>query len=270
MPGPADAPDARMSPHPPRRIVLSGAVNFRDLGGYATADGRRVCRARVFRADQLADLSDEDLRVVRALGLRHICDLRADVERAQRPNRVVPGVRVHAIGFMPKGGAELMAQAGSLTVEQVEQQVGEIYRDFICERRAAFAQLFALMLEADALPLLFHCTSGRDRTGTAAALLLSALGVPRGTILADYELSNAYRRDLRFQLGEHVDPVVMAAITRAHPAYLHTAFEAMQDGWGSTENYLRQALGLSDAARTRLQALLLETPTSEHSRMRDT
>ena len=249
-----------------RRIALSGAVNFRDLGGYATADGRSVRYGLVFRSDQLADLSDEDLQVVSAIGLRHVCDLRADEERAHRPNRVVPGAAVHAMGFMPKGGEQLIAQAASLTVAQVEEQVGEIYRDFIGARSAAFAQLFALLLDADSLPLLFHCTSGRDRTGTAAALLLSALGVPRESILADYELSNAYRRDIRFQLGDQVDPIVMAAITRAHPAYLNTAFEAMRDGWGSTDNYLREALGLSDAARARLQGRLLEAPHTEHPR----
>lgn len=245
----------------PRRIALSGAVNFRDLGGYATRDGRRLRYGKVFRSDQLADLSDEDLQVVGAIGLRHICDLRAEEERAHRPNRVVPGAAVHAIGFMPKGGEQLIAQAASLTVAQVEEQVGEIYRDFISARTASFAKLFALLLDADSLPLLFHCTSDRDRTGTAAALLLIALGVPRETILADYEMSNEYRRDIRFQLGDQVDPIVMAAITRAHPAYLHTVFQAMQDGWGSTDNYLREALGLSDAARAHLQSRLLEAPT---------
>lgn len=260
MPG-LDTPDGASPAFPQRRLPLSGAVNFRDLGGYATADGRRVRRGRVYRADQLADLSDDDLARVSALGLRHICDLRAESERAQRPNRVVPGASVHAIGFMPQGGAELMAGVRELTVEQVERIVGEIYRDFIRERSAHFAQLFELMLAADALPLLFHCTSGRDRTGTAAALLLTALGVPRETVAVDYELSNHYRRDLAFQVGTGVDPLVMAAITRAHPDYLRLAFEAMEAGWGSTDHYLRQALGLSDAARLQLQTLLLEAQT---------
>lgn len=255
-----DDSDSAMAASFVRRVPLNGAVNFRDLGGYTTADGRRLRTGQVFRSDQLADLSDADLGLLSGLGLRHICDLRADSEREQKPNRAVPGTTVHAIGFMPLGGDALMAGAAALTVEKIEQVVGKIYLDFVTERTAHFARLFELMLEPGALPLLIHCTSGRDRTGVASALLLTALGVPRETVAADYDLSNQYRRDLAFQLGTGVDPVVMNAITRAHPAYLTLAFEAIEQGWGSTDNYLRKALRLSDAARERLKSLLLEAP----------
>lgn len=257
-----DAMTTDLSSPMPRRVVLSGAVNFRDLGGYLTVDGRRVKRGSVFRADQLADLSDADIEIVQGLGLRTICDLRADSEREQKPNRVVPGTVVHAIGFMPQSARGLIDKVYSLTVEQVEQLVGGIYRDFIVEGSALFAGLFERLLEGNACPLLFHCTSGRDRTGTAAALLLTALGVPRETVAADYDLSNQYRRDIAFQVGSGVDPVVMAAITRAHPDYLKRVFDVIEEGWGSTDNYLREALGLSDAARERLKDLLLEAPAN--------
>lgn len=270
MPGLVDASETDLSARFQRRLSLSGAVNFRELGAYATADGRRVRTGLVFRSDQLAELNDADLGVVTALGLRTICDLRAASEREHKPNRLPPGAAVHAIGFMPHGGAELMADAGRLTVEQVERAVSAIYRDFVTGRSENFARLFELMLEPEALPLLFHCTSGRDRTGTAAALLLTALGVPRETVAADYELSNEYRRDIAFQLGTGIDPRVMNAITRAHPAYLSLVFEVIEQGWGSTDNYLRVALGLSDAGRERLKDLLLETPARQNAQSKRT
>ena len=251
--------DAEMTlPNGERRIVLQGPINFRDLGGYPAADGRTVRWGRVFRSDLLTDLSDEDLVVMQALGLRTVCDLRADSERAQKPNREIPGTVAHAIGFMPRGGEELMANARTLSVEQVVIRVTAIYQDFVLARSAHFARLFELLLRAEALPLLFHCASGRDRTGTAAMLLLSALGVPRAVIAQDYALSDQYRRDIRFQLGDGIAPEVMAAVTRAHPAYLAAVFALIDEHWGSTDGYLREALGVSDAMREQLQGLLLE------------
>lgn len=252
-------------PNRERRIVLQGPINFRDLGGYRTADGRQVRWGRVFRSDLLTDLSDADLRVMQSLGLRTVCDLRADSEREQKPDREIPGATAYAIGFMPRGGEALMAGARTLSVEQVVTRVTSIYQDFVLTRSAHFAHLFRLLLEAEALPLLFHCASGRDRTGTAAALLLSALGVPRAVIAQDYALSDEYRRDIRFQLGDGIAPEVMAAVTRSHPAYLAAVFELIDQRWGSTESYLREALGLTDGLRLRLHDLLLEGPASPHS-----
>lgn len=248
------------SPMRERHIALQGPVNFRDLGGYPTVDGRTVRWGHVFRSDLLADLSDADLAVIQGLGLRHVCDLRADAERAQKPSRDIPSAQVHAIGFMPRGGEELMARLQSLSVDEVVASVTAIYEDFVLTRSAHFARVFELMLQADAVPLLFHCASGRDRTGTFAALLLSALGVPRAVIEQDYLLSDHYRRDVRFQFGEGIPPELMAAVTRSHPAYLAAVFELIEQRWGSTDNYLREALGLSDAARAQLQDKLLEIP----------
>ena len=255
--------DAAMTqPNRERRVVLQGPINFRDLGGYPSADGRRLRWGRVFRSDLLTDLSDSDLAVIQALGLRTVCDLRADSEREQKPDREIPGTVAHAIGFMPRGGEELMANARSLSAEQVVTSVTAIYQDFLLTRSAHFASLFELLLQADRLPLLFHCASGRDRTGTAAVLLLSALGVPRTVIAQDYALSDMYRRDIRFQLGDGIAPEVMAAVTRSHPAYLAAVFALIDERWGSMENYLREALGLSDAAREYLKDLLLEVPAA--------
>lgn len=248
-----------------RRLPLDGATNFRDLGGYVGADGRRLRWGQVFRADHLGDLSQRDLEAVSALGLRTVCDLRAEVERAQRPDRELPAPapRAHAIGFMPQGGAALIAGARSLSVAAVEREVTAIYRDFVHQRRAHYARLFELMLEADAFPFLFHCTSGRDRTGFAAVLLLSALGVPRESVEADYVLSDHYRRDLRFQIGEGIAPEVMHAITRSHPAYFAALFEEMDRGWGGVGPYLRRALNVSDAAQRQLRERLLEPAPSD-------
>jgi protein-tyrosine phosphatase len=208
----------------------------------------------------LADVSDADLSVLDGLGLRTICDLRSDAECAQKPNRPAVGIEpiVHRIGFMPYRGDELLAaaRAGAIAPRQIETRVREIYRRFVTDQAPQFAKLLEL-LQTEPLPMLIHCTSGRDRTGFASAVILMALGVERAAITEDYLLSNHYRRDLTFQIGGPVDDSVMATLTNAHPDYLAAAFDAIDTGWGSAEGYLRQALGLSAAGRQLLHDRLL-------------
>ncbi|MDB5970314.1 MAG: protein tyrosine/serine phosphatase [Hydrocarboniphaga sp.] len=243
-----------------RCLPLSGAVNFRDLGGYVAADGRRVRWNQLFRSDSLAELSDADLQVLARVGLRTICDLRGEPERVHKPNRVLlTPPAMHAIGFMPHRGDELLTETrtGAIGVGEIESRVREIYRRFVTEQSQAYSKLLSL-IEPAALPLLFHCTSGRDRTGFGSAVVLMALGVPRSTIEEDYALSNRYRRDLTFQIGGEVSAEVMATLTQAHPDYLAAAFAAIDEHYGTDTTYLRVGLGISAARQRELQALLLE------------
>jgi protein-tyrosine phosphatase len=248
-----------------RRVPLQGVVNFRDLGGYAALDGRVTRWGKIFRSDVLADLTDADMNVLSGIGLRTICDLRSDSERLSKPNRTFSGAAagIYAIGFMPHRGEELLAdaKAGKISVHEIENRVREIYRRFVTDQCGTFARLLEL-IDTEPLPMLIHCTSGRDRTGFASAALLMAVGVPRATIAEDYALSNQYRRDLTFQIGGSVLPEVMATLTNAHTDYLAASFQAIDEGWGSDADYLRTALGLSEDRRHRLQEKLLERPES--------
>jgi protein-tyrosine phosphatase len=149
-------------------------------------------------------------------------------------------------------------------VSDIENRVREIYRRFVTDQCGTFARLLEL-IDTEPLPLLIHCTSGRDRTGFASAVLLMALGVPRAIIAEDYALSNKYRRDLTFQIGGSVQPEVMATLTNAHTDYLAASFRAIDEGWGSDDAYLCAALGLSEDRRNRLQEKLLESPDSSQS-----
>jgi protein-tyrosine phosphatase len=243
-----------------RCLPLTGAVNFRDLGGYVGADGRRVRWNQLFRSDSLAELSDADLQVLAKVGLRTICDLRGEPERAHKPNRaLLTPPAMHAIGFMPHGGDDLLKETrlGLIGIAEIESRVREIYRRFVVDQSPAYARLLSL-IQGDALPLLFHCTSGRDRTGFATAVVLRVLGVPRAAVEEDYALSNRYRRDLTFQVGGEVSTEVMATLTQAHPTYLAAAFAAIDEHYGSDINYLREGLGVSATRQRELQNLLLE------------
>jgi protein-tyrosine phosphatase len=104
---------------------------------------------------------------------------------------------------------------------------------------------------------VFHCTAGKDRTGFAAALLLSALGVDRATIEHDYLLTNQlYKRDNRLEGSGH--PHVMKVLWQVQPEFLHAAFEAVDQQHGGIQDYLHGAIGLSPQELVALQRLMLE------------
>jgi protein-tyrosine phosphatase len=250
------------APTPQRRLALTGAVNFRDIGGYRAADGRTLKWGMVLRSDSLAELTDVDQAAVRALSLRSLFDLRHASERSERPNRLGAGdgPHTHAIGFFPNGSEALMTRVRARTLSKDEARAGLLgmYRHLPVAHAPVYAQLLQTLLQPGALPALVHCTSGKDRTGFGIAVLMLALGVPRETILEDYVLTNRYRRDLDFMLGSEVDPEVLDAIKAADPAYLHAAFGVIDSAWGGTPEFLHNGLGLSAQEQTQLQHLLLE------------
>lgn len=250
------------SPPPEAPRLFEGAINFRDFGGQRTRDGRRVARSRLFRSDALWQLSDADLERFSALGVRTLCDFRAEHERLRWPNRLpaVPVPRLVPVGFSPRGAAEAWAAVnrGELDPPGVLQYMRDHYRFLATEHAAQYAQMFAAMLEPDGLPLLVHCASGKDRTGFAAAVILLALDVPREAIVADYVISDRNRRELSHLFEPHVDPLCTDAVGAAAPDYLASAFAAIDSGWGDESRYLREAMGLDAAALRRLRELLLE------------
>ena len=253
---------SRSAPHHRRRVELRGAVNFRDLGGYATADGRRLKFGLLFRSDSLGELTQEDLAIVHDLQLRSICDLRHETERSHRPSRLRPdrSARTHVIGFLPHGAETLMDRVRSRTVsiDEAWQLMRDMYRRMPVDQAPFYAHLLDVLTQPEALPALVHCTSGKDRTGFGIAVLLLALGVGRETILEDYVLTNQYRRDLTFMLGSNVDPQVVEVVKRADPEFLCASFGVIDEVCGGEEAFLRSGLGLSVSKQRRLQDLMLE------------
>lgn len=196
---------------PGAEIELEGAVNFRELGGYAAADGRTVRHGLLYRGGNLDALqSPADQAVLRSWHLKDILDLRSAGEADKHPDPVVSGAVYHRVCAMRMtDGSEMdFSSTGieRLAAEKAafEKAAGHPVHDFdwfsVLYRQMPFGNpayhtLFRL-LEEHRGPLLFHCTCGKDRTGIAAMLILLALGVPRETALADYMLTNVYRRQI--------------------------------------------------------------------------
>ena len=251
-----------------RRVPLAGALNVRDLGGYATADGRRTRWGQVFRADALSALTAEDRDAIAALGLRAVFDLRRDIERERAPNVVLGGeVRsiVLAMGGAAAEGPELMDQVMSGEITSIDDDfMIEVYAELLASHAVDFGTLLGSLVEPDGLPALFHCTAGKDRTGLASAMLLSVLGVPENVILDDYELSNRYRAAVRIaqlrpvlaEAGVDVDRVL--PLLSAPRAVLTAALEALRTQHGGVEHYLRGPAGMDAAQLDALRATLLD------------
>ena len=250
-----------------RRLPLEGALNLRDIGGYAGLDGRRVRWGRVFRSDALHALTEADQAMVAGLGLRTIYDLRRDAERERAPSRPCgEGVRsvVLAIGGSESVAKELMDQvlSGEVTRADDAFMVDE-YRRMLDDAAGDFGRLLGGLAEPGALPALFHCTAGKDRTGVAAALLLLLLGVDRETVLDDYELTTRYRSErrmaeLRPQLeAAGVDLANVLALLSARRPVLQQALERVLAEHGTVERYLVEAAGMTPATIDRLRDLLL-------------
>jgi len=181
-----------------RRIELSGQDNFRDLGGYETADGRRVKWRHLFRSGELCELSEGDVECLAALGVRTVVDLRGESEVERKgPDRLPAGASLTSIAIEPGDLSPFLGRAFSTGDFGAvpEDLLPRINRDYIQSWRHQLGALLRIAADPANRPLVFHCTQGKDRAGISAAVLLSALGVPWETVLEDYLLSNELRRE---------------------------------------------------------------------------
>src|SRR3954470_3683640 len=247
-----------MSASPARHLNLSGASNFRDLGGYPTSDGRTVRWRQIFRSNHLGHLTDDDVSVLRDLGVRSAFDFRGTEERAAALCSM-PEITVHSLPVEPTVVAALRAIAASGTLLSTDHAVEVMrgsYSGYVQDNTRHFRTLFAHLLE-DRAPLVIHCTAGKDRTGFACALILHTLGVADEVIAEDYLLTNKfYRRDPSVS-GDLPDEVRQVLGT-VQATFLTAAFQTINDGYGNLDNYLRDGLGVGPVERASLQTRYLE------------
>lgn len=243
---------------PSRSLNLTGASNFRDLGGYVGHDGRALQWRRLFRSDHLSGLTADDVSLLSNLQVGRVFDFRGVEERAPTPC-ALPGAQVVSLAIEPtvvQGMQALMAQGNGITVQDTVGLMQQTYRDFVHHNSPRFAALFGHLLASDA-PLVFHCTAGKDRTGFAAALILLALGVPRDVVMQDYLLTNTYFK--MPSAGHGFAPQeVLEVLWRVQEDFLNAAFLAVDSDFGGVESYLSNQMGLGAAQRGRLLELYLQ------------
>lgn len=250
-----------------RVIPLSGGHNFRDMGGYPAANGRMTAWGKVFRSGTMAELADDDHAILENLGLRLICDFRTTRERRNRPSRLPPTATFEVwVRDHQSSSADLiqrMREPG-VTAAKARDMMIELYRDLAYEQVPAYKAFFSRLSQGH-VPVTFHCSAGKDRTGVAAAILLDMLGVPRDVILEDYIFTDRFFDALnRILLSDptsnrlkDIAPEIYAPMLRADPAYLDAMFETIDARHGGSAGYLRDALELGDDALTAIREELL-------------
>lgn len=254
-----------------RFVPLAGAPNFRDLGGYATADGRRVRWGQVYRSGALSHLTDDDLALVTALGLRLVCDLRSAEEVAESPDRLPvhdPPVYVHlpATPVDSKATQRQRLRAVLLDRPRLHTLLLEFYTiTMIDDNAGLYREVFERLADPDNLPAVIHCTAGKDRAGMVSAMLLLALGVPEETVIADYTQSNRFydhferitQRSVRPLRALGVSVSDLYPLLIAHPDTLRAALAYLRERYGSVEAYLRDKAGIDETILARLRDNLL-------------
>ena len=251
-----------------QRLQLSGAVNFRDLGGYLTADGRQVKKGLVFRSDHLSRLTLEDQATLKRLRFKVVCDFRTAREQQLAPDllpldgsiRLLP-LPVQADGFDPATALDRLRANDSAWLSM--DFFVELYRRYLDDFGPVWGKVLRLVASSDNQPLVFHCTGGKDRTGICAALLLLALGMPDETIYEDHDRSNTcnterlqpiYAKFATMGIGQEKAALYLQAQSEPLAAML----THLRKTYGSVEDYLRSKAGLDEITLMALRSGLLE------------
>lgn len=258
----AGATQAQIADSAKRKVDLQGAINFRDVGGYATADGHHVKWGKVYRSADLSKLTDNDLVELKNRNITYDVDLRGTQESKAAPDRLNPNTDY----ILCPAGSENVGNmmAGFKNVKNGDSILTAFYSNItpLADRYKPFFNKL-LNLPADK-SLVFHCTAGKDRTGIGAALLLYSLGVPYDTIISDYEATNYYRtaeneKTIKKMVdGLGINESVAKGVMSAKKVYLDATFTAIKKQYGSVDNYLKNQIGLNDKDIKTLKAKFLE------------
>jgi|SRR6185312_12599255 len=256
-----------------RHIRLEGVGNFRDFGGYAARDGRRIKHKKLYRSAHHAMATDADLEAITALEIAVIVDLRRGEERERMPSRrhtafagrVIENETNDAIAdpWME------FVRGSDASEGAFRSYLSDYYRNAPYQERHIdlFRRYFRALAEADG-PVLIHCAAGKDRTGILAALTHHLMGVERDDIFADYLLTNelagiAERLPQVMQLieeqsGRTPTELAVRAAMEVDAMYLETAFAAIAASHGGLDAYIEHELGVDAALREAIEARLLD------------
>jgi protein-tyrosine phosphatase len=251
-----------------RRLPLEGTVNSRDLGGYETTDGRRIRWGKVFRSDHLARLTDDDIAFLHQLKIKSVCDFRTGTEARNRPDRFPRGDSDNYV-HLPVN--PLKIDPTRLFEKLKKGDASWLTPDFLIEGylisiekfASIWGRVFKRLSEPAHLPLLFHCTGGKDRAGTCAALILLALGVSEESVIEDYGLSNIYIADIVNQIYDEfkIDDAYRQKISPyfSAPQYcIEALISHLNKNYGSPVAYLQSKAGVTARMLEKIQAQLLE------------
>lgn len=220
-----------------RLLPIQGAYNMRDLGGYTTQEGKQVKWGKLLRSGDLNELTVKDLQYLNNFPLLTDIDFRSLPEKENAPDKYPQSLKEYI--WLPIDAGD-MSNIKITDISLIPRMMEEAYRTIIRKFQDEYKTFFRILAENRHAPLLFHCSAGKDRTGIAAALVLSALGVNRTVVMEDYMLSAEYikgKYDFLIRMQPALEP-----LTTVHPEYLKAAFDVIDEEFGGIESFLTHNL----------------------------
>ena len=258
-----------------RLLPLEGGRNFRTLGGYETTDGRTVVWDKLYRSGVMHGITEADYDYLSSLDIKVVCDLRTEEERTSEPTNWAAGDIDYLFFPDPTEDMSFMSvlMDPDVTPQDVRDAFGGAYYGIGHQQAPAYRDMFD-RLAAGQAPLAFNCSAGKDRTGVAAALLLTALGVPRDTIVHDYQLSDDYVDYMKEFMGEEararmleenpsyafflqLPPEIVEPIMATHPEYIEKFFADIEAEYGTVDAFLEQVIDVTPEEIAALRTLYL-------------
>ena len=243
-----------------RHHAFEGCFNFRDIGGYENKEGQKVKWGKYFRAGRQDRMSEADLEGARSLSIKTQIDLRRpdEIEMQGRGPLEAQGTEYVNLPVIPEGGSERLSQLVGDTKISGQRYLGYLHFGPECWQR-----MFAIFAAPTRLPVLIHCTAGKDRTGVSTAFLLTVLGVDRATIEADYLLTNwDVDRQVDFVentvgLPEGIDKATMKQLAGVPETAMHDFLNGLDEEYGGALAYL-ESIGIDQQIQSAVRTEFLE------------
>jgi protein-tyrosine phosphatase len=252
-----------------RRLDLEGPVNFRDLGGYEAAEGRRVRRRHLFRSDALFRLTESDAAQVRALGVTTLIDFRTPDELEEHGRGGMDHLEAEHLHLPTIDTTRRVLDLTDEMSEEIAQALvtaADAYMMMLDRGSNAYAAALRVVATSEA-PVVFFCAAGKDRTGVFAAIVLGLLGVSDEDIVTDYALTHEVIEKihiLRTASSSEVDNERISSyahligedLRNAYPASMQSTIERLNDRYGGWEGYAAE-IGVGPDVLDQLRARLL-------------
>ncbi|MEJ8545995.1 tyrosine-protein phosphatase [Brevibacillus borstelensis] len=252
---------------------FDGLYNFRDVGGFKTADGNVMKTGVLFRSADLSRLSRKDIETFRQLGIKSIIDLRTPREQNSKSSRITPQHGIQVIDVSLHDSSQqfthleffkfLVSQASTIDFEQIMK---DMYQNMAFNSHAQLNQIITHLSEQRNVPALIHCTGGKDRTGFISAVIQLLVGVPYENVLEDYLFSNdliaprmkKIQTFIRWMSLFQVSPDRLKPMLEVRREYLEEVCLGILDRYGDMKTYLCQACSIEPDRLVKLKQLLLE------------
>ena len=259
-------------------LGIDALPNLRDIGGYVTKDGLTVVKGKTYRTNAFYPMTAQDLNKLEILKLKNDYDLRTVQEinaapdstpvgvaftqlnvLADDPGMAIPPKKIAELFNDPKAASEYLGGAQGVNTTFIK-----LYRNLVSlpSAQKSYRTLFLDLANTSTSPNVFHCTNGKDRTGWAAASLLTLLGVPMDKVYEDYLLSNDYllpfhEKDINEFIAKGGDKAIPVAVFGVKREYLDAAFAEMQIRYGTIERYFSEGLHISTQQQQKIRAAYL-------------